>query len=71
MADRSETIFTGTIVESLPNTTFRVLLEDGRETIAYIAGKMRIYRIKVLIGDKVKVQMSPYGDNKCRIIQRM
>lgn len=71
MADRSGKISIGTVIEALPNATFRVLLEDNREIFAYLSGKMRIHRIKVLVGDKVKVEFSPYGDAKGRIIQRL
>lgn len=60
----------GVISEALPNTTFRVELEDGREIIAHLAGKMRLYRIRVMPGDKVKVQMTPYDDKKGRIVFR-
>ncbi|MBU3925991.1 translation initiation factor IF-1 [Patescibacteria group bacterium] len=71
MADRSETTTIGIVIEALPNATFRVRLEDNREVFTYISGKMRMYRIKVLVGDKVKVEFSPYDDKKGRIIQRM
>jgi translation initiation factor IF-1 len=60
----------GNIVEALPNTTFRVILEDGKEIIAHLAGKMRMHRIKVLTGDIVTVEMSPYDDKKGRIVFR-
>jgi len=60
----------GMVTEALPNTLFKVKLEDGTELLAYLAGKMRMYRIKVLIGDKVKVELDSYG-GKGRITQRM
>ena len=60
---------TGTVIESLPNTMFRIEFEDGEKLIAYLAGKMRIHRIKVLIGDKVQVKIDPYG-GKGRIQRR-
>lgn len=60
----------GTVTEALPNTFFRVKLEDGREVLTYLAGKMRMHRIRVLIGDKVKLELEPYG-GKARIIQRL
>jgi translation initiation factor IF-1 len=60
----------GNIIEALPNTQFRVKLEDGKEIIAHLAGKMRMYRIKVLTGDVVTVEMSPYDDKKGRIVFR-
>ncbi len=61
----------GTVTEALPNTFFRVKLEGTEETIlTYLAGKMRMHRIRVLIGDKVRVELEPYG-GKGRIIQRL
>ena len=51
----------GTVLEALPNTNFRVQLEDGREVLAYLAGKMRLHYIKVMIGDKVELELSPDG----------
>lgn len=71
MADRSEKNSIGTVIEALPNATFRVRLEDGREIIGYLAGKMRMYKIKVLVGDKVRAEMSSYGETKGRIVQRL
>lgn len=70
MADRSETTTKGIVIEALPNATFRVRLEDGREIFTYISGKMRIHRIKVLVGDKVKVELGPDGQ-KGRVVQRL
>ncbi len=60
----------GTVSEALPNTMFRVALENGETVIAYLAGKMRLHRIKVLIGDTVEVLMDPYG-GKGRIVRRI
>ncbi|MCK5591380.1 MAG: translation initiation factor IF-1 [Candidatus Pacebacteria bacterium] len=63
-------LVTGTVVEALPNTMFRVKFEDQEELkVAYLAGKMRRFRIKVLIGDKVAVRLDPYG-GKGRIERR-
>ncbi len=59
----------GTVIESLPNTLFRVQFEDGREVLAYLAGKMRLHRIKVLVGDKVSLIEDPYG-GRARITRR-
>ncbi len=70
MADRFENVSLGTIIEALPNAFFRVQMDDGSEILAYLSGKMRIYRIKVLVGDRVSVRCSP-GDKKGRIIQRL
>mgnify|MGYP003815761409 FL=1 len=60
----------GVVSEALPNTQFRVTLEDGREILAHLAGKMRLYRIRVMPGDKVKLEMSPYDTDKGRIVYR-
>lgn len=60
----------GIVTEALPNTLFRVSLENGEIMLAYLAGKMRLHRIKVLVGDKVRVVKNPYG-GKGRIIKRL
>ncbi len=51
----------GVVTDTLPNLTFKVELEDGRTTLAYVSGKMRLHRIKVLVGDKVELILSPDG----------
>ena len=60
----------GTVIEPLPNAMFRVELENGHEIIAHISGKMRMHYIKILPGDKVKLEMSPYDLTKGRITYR-
>jgi translation initiation factor IF-1 len=60
----------GVVIESLSNAMFRVELENGHEIIAHISGKMRMHYIKILPGDKVKVEMSPYDLTKGRITYR-
>ncbi len=60
----------GTIMETLPNTQFIVKLDNGHEVLAHISGKMRMNFIKILQGDKVTVEMSPYDLKKGRIIYR-
>ena len=60
----------GVVEEALPNTLFRVKLPSGEVILAYLAGKMRLHRIKVLVGDKVSLQLDPYG-GRARIIRRM
>jgi len=60
----------GTIIEALPATQFRVELENGHKIIAYLCGKMRKYYIRVLLGDRVTVEMSPYDLDKGRITFR-
>jgi translation initiation factor IF-1 len=59
----------GIILEALPNTFFKVRLEDGGEILAYLGGKMRMNRIRVLVGDKVSIVLDPYG-GKGRIVRR-
>jgi translation initiation factor IF-1 len=62
--------FEGTVVEALPGTQFRVELENGHEILAYLSGKMRKYYIRVLLGDQVTVELSPYDLNRGRITFR-
>ncbi|PIW37455.1 MAG: translation initiation factor IF-1 [Candidatus Kerfeldbacteria bacterium CG15_BIG_FIL_POST_REV_8_21_14_020_45_12] len=61
----------GVVLEKLPNTTFKVELENGHEIIAHLSGKMRKYRIRVLPGDKIVVEMTPYDLTKGRITVRL
>ena len=67
MAKQSAIEQDGTIIEALSNAMFRVELENGVQSIAHISGKMRMHYIKMLPGDKVKVEMSPYDLTKGRI----
>lgn len=60
----------GTIVEALSNAMFRVELENGHQVVAHISGKMRMNYIKILPGDRVKLEMSPYDLTKGRIVYR-
>ena len=60
----------GIVTEALPGTQFRVELDNGHEIIAYLSGKMRKYYIRILLGDRVKVEMSPYDLDKGRITYR-
>ena len=60
----------GTILEVLPEARFRVGLENGHETLAYTSGKMKKHRIRMLVGDRVTVEMTPYDLSKCRITFR-
>ncbi|MAG59563.1 translation initiation factor IF-1 [Candidatus Woesebacteria bacterium] len=62
--------FVGHVLESLPNTTFRVELEDKRVILATIAGRMRRHFIRILPGDQVRVEMTPYDTERGRIIWR-
>ena len=61
---------TGTVIETLPNAMFRVELENGHRVLAHISGKMRMHFIKILPGDKVTVELSPYDLNRGRITYR-
>ena len=60
----------GVITDTLPNATFRVKLDNGHEILAHISGKMRMHYIKILVGDKVTVELSPYDLTKGRITYR-
>jgi translation initiation factor IF-1 len=70
MAKQSNIEIDGTIIESLSNAMFRVELENGHVVIAHISGKMRMHYIKILTGDKVRLEMSPYDLTKARITFR-
>jgi translation initiation factor IF-1 len=60
----------GTITEALPGTQFRVRLDNGHDVLAYLSGKMRKYYIRILLGDRVRVEMSPYDLTRGRIVYR-
>lgn len=60
----------GVVEELLPSTTFKVKLDDGREILAYLSGKMRLHKIRLLPGDRVKIEMSPYDLTKGRVVYR-
>ncbi len=70
MAKQANIELDGTITESLSNAMFRVELENGHMVLAHISGKMRMHYIKILTGDKVKLEMSPYDLTKGRITYR-
>jgi len=71
MANKEDKIYVeGTVVEALPGTQFRVELENGHEILAYLSGKMRKYYIRILLGDRVRVEMSPYDLTRGRIVFR-
>lgn len=61
----------GLVIENLPSTLFRVRLDGGREILAHLSGKMRLHHIKVLPGDRVRVEMTPYDETKGRIVLRL
>ncbi len=60
----------GTVIEALPGTQFRVQLDGGHEVLAYLSGKMRKYYIRILLGDRVRVELSPYDLTRGRIVYR-
>ncbi len=60
----------GLVVEALPGTQFKVRLDNGHEVLAYLSGKMRKYYIRILLGDRVRVEMSPYDLTRGRIVYR-
>lgn len=60
----------GQVIESLPSLHFRVRLDSGEEVLCHLAGKLRLYRIKILPGDRVTVEMSPYDEKRGRIVYR-
>jgi len=61
----------GRVTEALPNTFFKIVLDDGKEILGFLSGKMRMNRITILPGDKVTVEMSPYDEGKGRIVYRL
>jgi translation initiation factor IF-1 len=71
MAEKEEKVeLDGEVVEALRNGQFRVMLDNGHETLAYTAGKMRRFRIRILPGDRIKVELSPYDLSRGRIVYR-
>lgn len=70
MAKKDVIEMMGVVEELLPSTTFRVRLENGHDVMAHLSGRMKMYRIRILAGDKVKVEMTPYDLTKGRIVYR-
>ncbi len=70
MAKEGKIEVEGTVVEALPDTQFRVRLDNGQEILAYLSGRMRKHYIRILLGDRVKVEMSPYDLTRGRIVYR-
>ncbi len=68
---QEKNIIEGEVLESLPSTLFKIKLDDGREILGHLSGKMRLHYIKVLPGDRVQVEMTPYDDTKGRIVRRL
>lgn len=70
MPYKKERCFEGEVIEALPSTLFRVRLFDNREVLAHLSGKLRLHFIKILVGDTVVVELSPYDEKRGRIIYR-
>jgi translation initiation factor IF-1 len=70
LAKEEAIVMEGTVVEPLPNATFKVELENGHEVLAHISGKMRMHYIRILPGDRVQVELSPYDLSRGRITYR-
>jgi translation initiation factor IF-1 len=60
----------GEVIDALPSAMFKVRLDNGREVLAYLSGKMRMHHIKILVGDRVIVEFTPYDQNRGRIVYR-
>ena len=71
LVSKQSMIVTGVVIESLPATTFKVKLSDGKEVLAYLSGKMRKHHIRIVPGDKVLVEMTPYDNRRGRISRRL
>ena len=69
--DKEKIVLDGAVIEALPNATFRVELANGQVVLAHVSGKIRMNYIKILAGDKVQIEMSPYDLTKGRITRRM
>jgi translation initiation factor IF-1 len=71
VAEKEEKIeFEGEVIEALSNGKYRIALDNGHETMGYLAGKMRRFRIRILPGDRIKIELSPYDLNRGRIVYR-
>ena len=72
MREKEEKIeFEGEVTEALRGRMFRVELDNGHETLGYLAGRLKRYRIRVMLGDRVRVEVSPYDLVRCRIVYRL
>jgi translation initiation factor IF-1 len=69
MQSKEETV-KGTVIEAMPNTLFKVVVGEDKEIISYLSGKMRMHKIRVLVGDTVEILEDPYG-GKARIVKRL
>lgn len=71
MAHQGTYELVGTVIEALPNTTFRAKLSDGKIVLCHLSGRMRMNYIRIMPGDKVKIEMTPYDNNRGRIVFRI
>ncbi len=71
MSDKNVKRLEGRVEEALPGTTFRVSIGEGKTILAHLSGKMRLHYIKILPGDRVTVEMTPYDDARGRIVRRL
>jgi len=69
--NRQVRLVTGLVIEALPNTNFRVRLEDGQGVLAHLSGRMRLHHIRILPGDRVTVEMTAYDQRRGRIVRRL
>ena len=70
MINNNKPVFNGVVIEALPNANFRVKLDDDRNILAHLSGKMRLHFIRVLVGDRVEIEVSP-DEKRGRIIRRL
>jgi len=68
--DDGKILAEGSVIEALPSTQFKIRLDNGHEVLAYLSGKMRKYYIRILLGDRVRIEMSPYDFSRGRIVYR-
>jgi translation initiation factor IF-1 len=72
MAGKEEKVeFEGEVVEAFRNRMFKIKLDNGHETLGYMAGRMKRYRIRIFLGDRVRIELSPYDLNRGRIVYRL
>ena len=71
MAKQERVYKEGIVQEALPSTLFRVRFDDGRDILAHLSGRMRLHYIRVLPGDRVRIELSPYDETKGRIVHRL
>jgi translation initiation factor IF-1 len=72
MSEKEEKVeFEGEVTEALPNRMFRIQLDNGHETLGYVGGRLKRYRIRVMLGDRVRIELSPYDLTRGRIVYRL